>query len=122
VWGPSPYPETSEALLASVAASFNADQQDSRNKDDGDVDAALAAARALVIKAEYRVPYLAHAPLEPTTAVVQLKDGLLDIWSGTQIPRFLVDGVAGVTGIDSVHIRLHVLMMGGSLGGPAGRR
>jgi isoquinoline 1-oxidoreductase beta subunit len=116
VWGPSPYPETSEALLASVAASFNADQQDSRNKDDGDVDAALAAAGALVIKAEYRVPYLAHAPLEPMTAVVQLKDGLLDIWTGTQIPRFLVDGVAGVTGIDAKNIRLHVLPMGGSFG------
>jgi isoquinoline 1-oxidoreductase beta subunit len=116
VWGASPYPETSEALLASVAASFNPQQQDSRNKDEGDVDAALAAAGAQVIEAEYRVPYLAHAPLEPMTAVVRLKDGLLDIWTGTQIPRFLVEGVAGVTGIDSENIRLHVVLMGGSFG------
>ena len=39
-----------------------------------------------VIEAEYKVPYLAHAPLEPMNAVVQLKDGRLDIWTGTQIP------------------------------------
>ncbi len=116
VWGPSPYPETSEALFASVAASFNAEQQDSRNKDDGDVDAALAAAGAQVIEAEYRVPYLSHSPLEPMNAVVQLKDGVLDIWTGTQIPRFLVDGVAGVTGIAAKNIRLHVMIMGGSFG------
>ncbi|QCB47597.1 molybdopterin cofactor-binding domain-containing protein [Hydrogenophaga sp. PAMC20947] len=116
VWGPSPYPETSEALFALVAASFNAEQQDSRNKDEGDVYNALTAAGAQVIEAEYRVPYLSHSPLEPMTAVVQLKDGVLDIWTGTQIPRFLVDGVAGVTGIDAKNIHLHVLIMGGSFG------
>ena len=116
VWGPAPYPETSEALFASVAASFNAEQQDSRNKDEGDVDAALAAAGAQVIEAEYRVPYLSHSPLEPMNAVVQLKDGVLDIWTGTQIPRFLVDGVADVTGIAAKNIRLHVMIMGGSFG------
>ena len=116
VWGPSPYPETSEALFASVAASFNADQLDSRNKDEGDVDAALKAAGAQTIEAEYRVPFLAHAPLEPMTAVVQLKDGQLDIWTGTQIPRFVVDGVAKLTGLAPENIRLHVLIMGGSFG------
>ena len=116
VWGPSPYPETSEALFASVAASFSAEHQDSRNKDEGDVDAALQTAGAQVIEAEYRVPYLSHSPLEPMTAVVMLKDGVLDIWTGTQIPRFLVDGVADVTGIAAKNIRLHVLIMGGSFG------
>jgi isoquinoline 1-oxidoreductase beta subunit len=116
VWGPAPYPATSEALFALVAASFNAEQQDSRNKDEGDVETALQTAGAQTIEAEYRVPYLAHSPLEPMTAVVQLKDGVLDIWTGTQIPRFLVDGVAGVTGIDAEKIRLHVLPMGGSFG------
>jgi isoquinoline 1-oxidoreductase subunit beta len=116
VWGPSPYPATSEALFASVAAAFNAEHQDSRNKDEGDVEAALSTAGSEAIESEYRVPYLSHSPLEPMTAVVQLKDGVLDIWTGTQIPRFLVDGVAGVTGIDADNIRLHVLIMGGSFG------
>ena len=80
------------------------------------------AAGAQVIEAEYRVPYLSHSPLEPMTAVVQLKDGVLDIWTGTQIPRFLVDGVAGVTGIAAKNIRLHVHDHGRQLRPPAGRR
>ncbi len=48
---------------------------------------AASGAGGAALQAEYRVPYLAHAPLEPMNAVVQLKDGRLDIWTGTQIPR-----------------------------------
>ena len=116
VWGPSPYPETSEALLEALEKAFVPGQHDSRFRDDGDVSLMLQTAGDDTIKAEYRVPYLAHAPLEPMTAVAQLKDGLLEIWTGTQIPRFLVDGVARATGIDAQNIRLHVLIMGGSFG------
>ncbi|HEY9095726.1 MAG TPA: molybdopterin cofactor-binding domain-containing protein, partial [Hydrogenophaga sp.] len=117
VWGPqAPYPESSEALFDSVASAFADSHRDSRLRDDGDVAKGLAAEGAVVVKGEYRVPFLAHAPLEPMTAVAQFKDGWLEIWTGTQIPRFLVDGVAGVTGVDASQIRLHVLMMGGSFG------
>jgi isoquinoline 1-oxidoreductase subunit beta len=116
VWGPSPYPETSEALWAGVEKAFVPGQHDSRFRDVGDVGLMLQTAGDDVIKAEYRVPYLAHAPLEPMTAVAQFKDGVLEIWTGTQIPGFLVKGVAGVTGIAAENIRLHVLPMGGSFG------
>ncbi|AOW11544.1 isoquinoline 1-oxidoreductase [Hydrogenophaga crassostreae] len=116
VWGPSPYPETSEALWTSLDKAFEPGQHDSRFRDEGDVGLMLQTAGDDVFKAEYRVPYLAHAPLEPMTAVAQFKDGLLEIWTGTQIPGFLVKGVAGVTGIDAENIRLHVLPMGGSFG------
>jgi hypothetical protein len=77
-------------MFQTVAASFTAERQDSQLKDDGDVETALQGAG--VLEAEYKVPYLAHAPLEPMNAVVQLKDGRLDIWTGTQIPLFVVDG------------------------------
>jgi isoquinoline 1-oxidoreductase beta subunit len=115
VWGPAPYPATSEALFADVAASFTEARRDSRHRHDGDVDAALAAGGADV-QAEYRVPYLAHAPLEPMNAVVQFKDGRLDIWTGTQIPRFLVAGAARASGIDESKIHLHQQISGGSFG------
>jgi isoquinoline 1-oxidoreductase beta subunit len=116
VWGPSRYPETSEALRGSLDKAFVLGQHDSRFRDDGDVGLMLQTVGEGVFKAEYRVPYLAHAPLEPMTAVAQFKDGVLDIWTGTQIPGFLVEGVAGVTGIPEENIRLHVLPMGGSFG------
>ena len=99
-WGPAPYPATTAAMFETVAASFTADRQDSRFKDDGDVETALAGTG--VLEAEYNVPYLAHAPLEPMNAVVRLKDGRLDIWTGTQIPLFVVAMAAlTMTGLPS---------------------
>ena len=117
VWGSkSPYPDTSEALFKSVSKAFVLGQHDSRFRDEGDVGLMVQTAGDKAVKAEYRVPYLAHAPLEPMTAVAQFKDGVMEIWTGTQIPRFVVDGVAKVTGIDASNIQLHVLIMGGSFG------
>jgi isoquinoline 1-oxidoreductase beta subunit len=116
-WGPAPYPATSEAMFQQGSESFTAERQDSRHKDDGDVEAALKAADARsVVQAEYRVPYLAHAPLEPMNAVVLLKDGRLDIWTGTQIPGFAVVGAAAVAGVPEDHVHMHVQIMGGSFG------
>ncbi len=115
-WGPAPYPASSEALFASVANSFDEAHRDSRNRDDGALEVALKTAGSAVLQAQYRVPYLAHAPLEPMNAVVQLKDGRLDIWTGTQIPRFLVAAAAKLTGLAEDHIHLHAQISGGSFG------
>ena len=83
-------------------------------KNEGDIEAALTGTN--VIAAEYKVPYLAHAPLEPMNAVVQLKDGRLDIWTGTQIPLFLIAAAASMTGLAAEDIHLHARMSGGSFG------
>ena len=101
-------------MFQAVAGSFTAERQDSRLKDEGDVETALKGSG--VIEAEYKVPYLAHAPLEPMNAVVQFKDGRLDIWTGTQIPLFVVAAAADVTGLRPENIRLHSLYSGGSFG------
>jgi isoquinoline 1-oxidoreductase subunit beta len=113
-WGAAPYPPTSAAMFEAVAGAFVAARQDSRFKNEGNVDAALAGAG--VIEAEYKVPYLAHAPLEPMNVVVQLKDGRLDIWTGTQIPLFLIAGAASVAGLRAENIHLHAQLSGGSFG------
>ncbi|MBO4221861.1 xanthine dehydrogenase family protein molybdopterin-binding subunit [Bradyrhizobium neotropicale] len=113
-WGPPPYPPSSAAMFETVAASFTGERQDSRLKDEGDVETALQGDGA--IAAEYKVPYLAHAPLEPMNAVVQLKNERLDIWTATQIPLFLVAAAAEVSGLAPDKIHLHSLMSGGSFG------
>ena len=116
-WGPAPYPPSSQAMFKVGSESFTAERQDSRHKDEGDVEAALKAADPkTVLQAEYRVPYLAHAPLEPMNAVVLLKDGRLDIWTGTQIPGFAVIGAAAVAGLPEDKVHMHVQIMGGSFG------
>lgn len=114
-WGPSPYIGETEKQFAEVAASFVPDRQDSQFKDEGDVEAALDGT-AEVLAAEYRIPYLAHAPLEPMSVVVRLTEGRLDIWTGTQIPRFMQAAAAEIAELETEDVHLHVLMSGGSFG------
>lgn len=111
-WGPAPYPETTAALAQVLADSFTPDRQDSRPRDEGDPDSAAGD----VITADYAVPYLAHAPLEPMTATAQLKDGRLTLWLSTQVPRFAVAAAATAAGVDPDAVTLHVLPAGGSFG------
>lgn len=113
-WGPSPYPGDTRAQFEAVAASFGDDFQDSRFKDEGDVEGVLS--QGEVFEAEYRIPYLAHAPLEPMAVVVLITDGRLDIWTGTQIPRFMQANAAKLTGLDVEAVHVHALMSGGSFG------
>ncbi|MGK7652846.1 molybdopterin cofactor-binding domain-containing protein [Roseovarius sp. B08] len=105
---------TMEAHWQALSDSFTEDAQDSRKRDDGDVDAALGAGD--VIEAEYRAPYLAHAPLEPVNATVRVDNDAVEIWTGTQIPRNVLTNVSGITGVPEDNITLHVQMIGGSFG------
>lgn len=114
-WGPGPYPASSDALWAAIdAAVDNEDNFDHRQRNDGDVEAALETGE--VLTAEYRVPYLAHAPMEPMNAIVRVTDDLCEIWTGTQIPLFVRDKAAQITGLDADKVRVYVQSMGGSFG------
>ncbi|MEM7610698.1 MAG: molybdopterin cofactor-binding domain-containing protein [Pseudomonadota bacterium] len=113
-WGDAPYPSTSAAMLEAIGASFTDEYQDSRHRDDGDVDDALV--EADVIEGEYRVPFLAHATLEPMNATALLKDGRLDVWAGTQVPTQVIKEAVAITGLDEDAIRVHTPYMGGGFG------
>ena len=39
------------------------------------------------ISAEYYLPHLSHAQMEPVVAVAQVKDGLVEVWAPTQSPQ-----------------------------------
>lgn len=113
-WGAAPYPPTTAAMFEMTAGCFIEQHREFRLKNDGKVEDALKNGKPL--EAEYRVPHLAHAPLEPMNAVVQLKDGRLDIWTGTQVPLFIVKGAARLTGLDPANIHVHSQYSGGSFG------
>ena len=103
-WAEARYPPNSDAIAAILAASFTAERQDSQNRDDGDVDAALVKPG---FEAEYAVPYLSHAPMEPMTAAAWLHDGKLEVWAGNQLPtQILVEG-ATLTGLPHTAIDVH---------------
>ena len=113
-WAPAPYPASSDEMWGRFESAFVEDNREIRFKDDGDVDAAVDGPN--VIEAEYRVPFLAHAPLEPMSVVILLTDERLDIWTGTQIPTFVCWNAASMTGLNGDQIHLHVQMSGGSFG------
>lgn len=113
-WAPGPYPASSAEMWTVLENSGTEAHQDSRNRDDGDVEQGLA--KGEVIKAEYRLPYLAHAPMEPMNAVVRVLDDQVDIWTGTQIPGYVRDHAATLTGYPVENIHVHAQPIGGSFG------
>jgi len=118
-WAEADYPVDTAAHLSAVETSFNSDQQDSQFRDDGDVETAIENANtnsSTIISAEYKVPYLPHAPLEPMNATAWLRDGKIDIWAGTQIPTQAAKEAANITGLDESAITVHTTLMGGSFG------
>jgi CO/xanthine dehydrogenase Mo-binding subunit len=64
----------------------------------GNVDEAFKSA-ARVIEAEYEWPFQSHACMGPACAVVEIKDGHVTAWSGTQKPHFLRDGISRTLGV-----------------------
>ncbi|MGJ8606063.1 MAG: molybdopterin cofactor-binding domain-containing protein [Marivita sp.] len=113
-WEDPAYPPEQADHWAALDAAFTSDAQDSQKRNDGDIDIALG--DGTEITAEYRAPYLAHAPLEPINAIVRVDDTSAEVWTGTQIPRFVQANVSRITGIPADEVTVHVLMMGGSFG------
>jgi isoquinoline 1-oxidoreductase beta subunit len=113
-WAEPGYPASTAAMMESIVASMTETKPDSRLRDDGDVDQALA--DGTLLEAEYRVPFLAHATMEPMNAVALLKDGQLDIWAGLQNPTGARDLAAKAAGLDPSQVHVHVTLMGGGFG------
>lgn len=82
---------------------------------DGDVDAALAGA-AKVVTAEYLYPFISHANLEPQNTTAHFKDGVMEVWSPTQIPSIGTGMINRVLGIPPEKIKLHLNRAGGGFG------
>ncbi len=82
---------------------------------EGDAQAALAKA-ARTLEAEYEVPYLAHAPMEPLNCCVDLRPDGCDIYTGTQMQTGDRDAAARVSGLPPEKVRVHTTFLGGGFG------
>jgi isoquinoline 1-oxidoreductase subunit beta len=81
----------------------------------GDVDAEFAEA-GKIIDADYYVPLLAHASMEPLAATADFRDGKVTIWAPTQDPQGLQKAVASELVIPIEHVTCHVTLLGGGFG------
>ncbi|HEX4853420.1 xanthine dehydrogenase family protein molybdopterin-binding subunit [Arenimonas sp.] len=81
----------------------------------GDAAKALAAA-GKVIEAEYFVPYLAHAPMEPLNCTVRLSDDGCELWTGTQFQTGDQGAAAAILGIKPEQVKINTTFLGGGFG------
>jgi isoquinoline 1-oxidoreductase beta subunit len=67
-------------------------------------------------EAVFRVPYLAHAALEPVNATAQVRDGRVEVWASTQVPGLARALAARVAGVPEASVEVHVSYLGGGFG------
>jgi isoquinoline 1-oxidoreductase beta subunit len=81
----------------------------------GDAEAALRKAPKM-IEAEYEVPFLAHAPMEPLNCTVAIGADGCDVWTGTQFQSVDQKLVAEILAIPPAQVRIHTVFLGGGFG------
>jgi isoquinoline 1-oxidoreductase beta subunit len=69
-----------------------------------------------VYEADYYVPLLAHAPMEPLVALAEFKDGKVTAWAPTQNPQAVQAIVSSELGVAKEDVICHVTLLGGGFG------
>ena len=100
-----------------IFAAFSEAAQDAgvTAEEAGDLTAAFDGATD-TLEMEFRFPYLAHAPMEPLDAVLEVKDGQATLWAGSQFPALDKPTVAQTLGLDPANVAIEVMYAGGSFG------
>jgi isoquinoline 1-oxidoreductase beta subunit len=81
----------------------------------GDVEAAMQKASSK-LEAEYELPYLSHATMEPLNCTVRLTGDQCEIWTGTQFQTMDQAAAAKVAGLDPKQVTIHTTFLGGGFG------
>ncbi|MGH6684623.1 MAG: molybdopterin cofactor-binding domain-containing protein, partial [Pseudolabrys sp.] len=84
-------------------------------KQNGNVDEAFVTA-AKVVEADYEWPFQSHASMGPACALVEIKDGHVTCWSGTQKSHFVQQGLAATLDVPVDKVRVIWTMGPGSYG------
>jgi len=119
-WTGAPSQPTSENVYAHFKSTASAASGGRGGAAATDTAADIAAARAAsahVIDTSYEIPYIAHVPLEPRTAVAEWTNGKVTVWTGTQRPFGVRTEVASAFSIPEDRVRVIVPDMGSGYGG-----
>ncbi|NOD48369.1 MULTISPECIES: xanthine dehydrogenase family protein molybdopterin-binding subunit [unclassified Ruegeria] len=112
-WGDAPYPPETDGIFAKIAEAFD-DAPNSTMRDDGDVS--VTPEGATEITAEYQVPYLAHATMEPMNATALYTGNAVELWCGNQAPTLIQFRVANTANLDTEAVQIHTTYLGGGFG------
>jgi isoquinoline 1-oxidoreductase subunit beta len=81
----------------------------------GDLEAAMAKA-ATKVEAIYRLPFLAHATMEPMNCTVHVHDGICEVWVGNQAIARAQAAAARAAGLPLDKVIVHNHLIGGGFG------
>ena len=84
-------------------------------RNEGDVDGEFSKG-GKIVEADYYVPHLAHAAMEPLVAVADYRDGKVTAWAPTQDPQEVQNTVSKELGISKEDVICHVTLLGGAFG------
>lgn len=86
-------------------------------RNDGDTTKALADAGAeRHVTAEYYIPHLAHASMEPPAATARVSVDGCEIWTSVQNPTAAQTTVAAALGLKPEQVKVNVELLGGGFG------
>jgi isoquinoline 1-oxidoreductase beta subunit len=80
------------------------------------IDHPAPPAGAKVVEAQYELPYLAHATMEPMNAVADVRADRCDVWVGTQSPDGAAGMVASMLKLPPESVTVNVMLLGGGFG------
>jgi isoquinoline 1-oxidoreductase beta subunit len=84
-------------------------------RSEGDVDGALKSA-AKVVTAEYYIPHLSHAQMEPPTALVSVANGKAEAWAPVQSSWGTREDLAKLLDLPVENVTVNVTLLGGGFG------
>jgi isoquinoline 1-oxidoreductase subunit beta len=105
---------STDSIAAFVRDGLDADEAEI-GRADGDAAAALSRA-ARRIEADYTVPFLAHATMEPQTCTAHVRADGVEIWAPTQNPATALATAAVAAGVPNEKVTVHRAMLGGGFG------
>jgi len=106
---------SSDAIFAQFDRDISAATDRENDIVQGDLESQFAGADR-VLEADYHVPYLAHACMEPMNATARVSGGEAEIWVGCQNPLGFRRQVATALELDEANVTLHNHSMGGGFG------
>jgi len=80
----------------------------------GDIDKGLSEGDR--VDADYELPFLAHATMEPQNCTVALTPGACEIWTGTQVMTRVQEAAAKAAGVPVDKVTVHNHLIGGGFG------
>ena len=90
-------------------------QPGAAGRTNGDAERGLTSA-AKRVSAEYYMPHLSHAQMEPLVAVASVANGKAEVWAPIQSPMDARKTIAQYLQLDVANVTVHVTLLGGAFG------